>query len=252
MELSFTGVIGWIFGLIGIVVAIKSKRTTKLVYKRQAFRIIEVGKLMTTEDMKILFKDKRVSRLTRTYIVLWNSGSKTIRGENIVEDDPFRLEFGDGAEVLRAIVISKTKKANKFLVETESKFPNKVICKFDYLDAKDGVLIEILHTDKKLYPKVLGSIRGLPKGIKDLGTIPAVVQDEKLRKNWIVTSSFGVLISVLVILGVLFVPVITTTKTSGFTPSKYFFVCGGLIFAFLSILTLWHGRRQFPKSLIPK
>jgi hypothetical protein len=49
---------------------------------------------------------------------------------------------------------------------------NVVNCTFDYLDARDGGVIELLNTDKKTYPKLEGSIRGIPKGLRDGGPVP--------------------------------------------------------------------------------
>ena len=49
---------------------------------------------------------------------------------------------------------------------------NQVICTFDYLDIGDGGVLEVLHTDEKRYPRVLGTIRGVPKGVLNWGIVP--------------------------------------------------------------------------------
>jgi hypothetical protein len=48
---------------------------------------------------------------------------------------------------------------------------NRIVLSFDYLNPGDGAVFELLHTDKKPYPVVVGTIRGVPNGVRDWGRI---------------------------------------------------------------------------------
>jgi len=172
---------GWVgsliafLGLIGLIVTFFLYRASRIgprpVYQYQALRLIGRKGQALPEDVTVLFRDKKVQRLTKTYIVLWNSGRAVVNGDNIVADDPLRIVFSEGTEVLSARVINFTRESNKFRADINRDLANEVICNFDYLDAGDGAAIELVHTDDKRYPEVAGSIRGIPKGVLDWGKI---------------------------------------------------------------------------------
>jgi len=185
---------------------ITSRIGSRLGYRTRSLRLIGKHKPNLPKEINILFKDKKVPRLTKTFVTIWNSGKKTIPGENIIEDDRLRICFDekmkpqilyatDGTkvtivthdgkvyesdhdrdtvaekeEILKADVIKKTKDANKFEVKINESPPHEAICSFEYLDSGDGVLIELLHTGENS-PKVKGTIKELPQGVKDYGTI---------------------------------------------------------------------------------
>lgn len=174
MEAWINTLIGVIIGLVGLVAAFLfyrlSRVGSRLVYQSRAVELIGKVKPALPEEVEILYKKKSVPRLMRTHIILWNSGKATLNGEDIVQDDKLRLEFSKDTQVLRVHALKETrKKVNKFTAEVNPDHPNKVIFSFAYLDEGDGVTLEILHTDKEGYPKVQGNIRGLPKGISNLG-----------------------------------------------------------------------------------
>lgn len=128
-----------------------------------------------TEDVEVLFKGQRVDRLTKTQIMLWNSGNQIVRGEDIVAADPLRFQFSEDAVVLDSKIIRYTREAIKVSTTNDSQRPNCAFLTFDYLDPQDGAIIEILHTARERSPQILGTIRGVPKGVIDWGRIP--IQD---------------------------------------------------------------------------
>jgi len=68
-------------------------------------------------EVEIRFKSRNIPRLTLTRIFLWNAGKETMRGNQIVRDDPLRCEFQLGDEVLKAQVGACTRKVNKWAVQ---------------------------------------------------------------------------------------------------------------------------------------
>ena len=120
--------------------------------------------------MEILYHGKHVDRLTRTHVIFWNSGKRIIHGSDIVADDAVRCELSSGALALEVRVIKHTRDANKFTAMIDDNSQNRVLLNFDYLDPKDGAVVELLHTDSVRDPAVKGTIRGVPKGMRDWGS----------------------------------------------------------------------------------
>ena len=166
---SWVGSLIGLLGLIGLVISFFLYKASRIgprpAYQYQALRLIGGEEQALPEEVTVLLRDKKVEQLTNTHIILWNSGNATINGENIVANEPLRLEFSKDSEVLNAQVLRFTRTSNKFTVNINPHSPNEVIFSFDYLEAEDGAVIGILHTDRERYPKVWGAIKGVPKGV---------------------------------------------------------------------------------------
>ena len=166
--------IGSLIGLIGIITAYifykKSRTFASLSCQSQSLKIIEKSKRLVPKNVEILFDGKTVDRITKNIIVLWNSGRTTIRGSDIIPEDPLRIEFNTGTQVLQVRILKFTREANKFTPKIREEERHIVDLSFYYLDQEDGVSMEILHTGEKPDFNILGTIRGLPRGINNLGS----------------------------------------------------------------------------------
>jgi len=239
IEFLSQGWVGSLIGIIGIVIGYILYRASLIgprpVFQYRSLNLIEKEKQALPSDVEIFFRGKKVSRLTKTYIIFWNSGKSTLYGKDIVDDDPLRFSFGKDAEILRARIPKITKKMNKFEARINPKSPNEVIINFDYLDPNDGAVIEILHTSIQRTPECKGTIRGVPKGILNWGRLPYDVLSYKrymLRKTFLkVASFFGI--------SIIFVGLLNREWKLVILGSFY------LIFP----AQLWIYRRRYPKSL---
>lgn len=241
---------GWVSALIGIITFIigcllyrASRIGPRPVYQFGALRLIGKEEQELPGEVKVLFSNRAVPRLTKTHLILWNSGKATLEGENIVVDDPLRLEFSKGAQVVKVHFPKITRKANNFTARINPDSPNQVICNFDYLDVRDGVVIELLHTDKERYPKVQGSIRGIPKGILNWGRISPPLRISKEIPEII-----------MIILGFLFILILVSDSKRRISSDNFldFLAVIGFAGLFSFILRNWlRGiTRRFPKCLI--
>jgi len=165
---SIFGLLGFIVGVLGLILFIKSRVRAKPTCYMEFLRLIGEEPQALPKEIKIVFNDAPVPRVSLVTAYFWNDGRETLYGRQIVEDDPLRFEFAVPSEVLKAHVVSCTREVNKFRVETASGFepPNLVKIYFDYLDPGDGARIEIHHTSKEQYPKLQGSLRAIPKGVR--------------------------------------------------------------------------------------
>ena len=76
--------------------------------------------------------------------------------------------MSEGSTVLEARILKRTRPVNDFSCVVRPDIGNVVDCQFDYLDPRDGALLEVIHTgDEKI--KVIGTLRGVPKPIVVMG-----------------------------------------------------------------------------------
>src|ERR1700680_3406353 len=136
---------GWLastLGFLGILVGIlsplyfyrASRVGAQLSCQSRAIRLLGYSDVGLPKEVEIRFKQQVINRLTKVYTVFWNSGRAVTNGADIVTDDPIRCEYSEQAEVLEARVIKTTRKTNKFSIERDPRFPNKVVISFDYLN----------------------------------------------------------------------------------------------------------------------
>lgn len=103
---------------------------------------------------------------TITKIALWNAGNQTINESDVVPSKPIELTLPKGASLINAQVLLERHKENNFRLKTIS----NIIVNFDYIDEKEGIIIEVIHTGSSNL-KVEGKI----KGIKKLRYIPYIL-----------------------------------------------------------------------------
>jgi hypothetical protein len=212
-------------------------------YQLRALRLIAKDERALPEEVEILFKGMSVPRLTKTHVIFWNSGRAMLDGKQIVDADPLRLEFSKDAQVLRARIAKATRETNEFEVKINDKSPNEVVCHFDYLDVGDGAVIELLHTDEERYPKVQGTIRGVPKGTLNWGRFRT---SRGPRRIMLYTM---LIMGVALIVGGFLAQHFVKPSASAEPFPDWGWVIIGLVYILFPLFTLWTNRRRFPKSL---
>lgn len=265
------GWVGAVIGILGVLIAIYTYKRTKigprLVYQLDSLKVIgKDGR--TPEEITIYYKGIKVPRIIKTTIIIWNSGTKTIDGVNIVKNDPLRLEFSDEEEIIAATILKRTKEVNEFEITSSSEQRNVLNIDFEYLDPKDGVSIEILHTDVRRYPVFKGSIKGMPKGAINWGnksTIGGNPFSEVLSRTLV--NSFSTKIRgfywfmFLIGIGLTAFSVIVPnyfeelakklTETDKAINQSIFgaFFFAGIIYSILPAIVIWTSRKRYPKLL---
>lgn len=189
--------LGIILSLIGFILAYifyrRSLNRPRLAYAYDSIQVIGRNSSFASE-LKIIYCDKEVERVTKSVVIIWNYGDATIEGDKVVSSDPLRIRTLEGSEILNVSVDKATRDVNRFSVSVEVEKQNEVKCSFDYLDPSDGVVIDILHTGERTID-IVGSIRGIPKGVSQLPFIPAIPINFLLFQ-FITSIVFGVLVTV--------------------------------------------------------
>lgn len=241
--------------IIGTIIALLIYRASRIgprpVYQVRSLKLIGKEEQALPEEVEIFFKGRTVPRLTKTHVILWNSGNDTLDGGNIVVDDPLRFEYSERAEVLRSHVLKITRDTNKFAANINPNSTNEVICSFDYLEAGDGAIIELLHSAEESYPEVRGTIRGVPKGPLNWGRIPrGRIGPFKNRRRALVIILLGVfMVCFATFLSPIIPEVPESAKPLTDTFAMWIVVGLGLVYVFWPSYELWSNRKRFPKSL---
>lgn len=160
--------LGVVLGIVSIFSYRFGIKSPKPVYQKTALRLIG-GEHALPSEVEVLYSSKPVQRLTKLVVIFWNDGTSVLDKADVAESDPLKLKV-DG-EVLSAQLLKQTKPVNQFRVRLDDTYINIAHISFDYLDPKDGAVIEILHTAHEKYASFEGSIKGLAMGVRDLGVV---------------------------------------------------------------------------------
>lgn len=132
-------------------------------YYTQEIKLLSNKDSIYPKEIKVIFRDKEIMSLYKTYIFLWNNGRITLRGQDIIENT-LKISFiGDNVQILSYNIVKHTKAENNLRIDTMNL--NEIEFTFDFLDTHDGACIEILHTNSS-EAVIKGTIVGVPKGIK--------------------------------------------------------------------------------------
>lgn len=123
------------------------------------------------EEIKILFKDKIVvNQVTSTKIFIWNKGREVIKSQDVPVQDISRIVFPENINILRAEIIKKTRDSvDAKLIKKKTKEGNVIEYTYNFMDHRDGFLIEVIHDGgKDTEIKNVGTILGVRKGFKSI------------------------------------------------------------------------------------
>jgi hypothetical protein len=161
--------------LIGIVASfwlgMRFRSKSQMAYQSHDFTIVSQPNVPSIGPITILFNEVAVPRVVVTQLAVWNTGNTVVKGTDIVETDPLKVCFEDGAVILNAQRMSATREVNDFQIRISETNQSCASLEFDYLNAHDGAKFQIIHTGTKDKAKVTGSIRGIPKGVENWGDL---------------------------------------------------------------------------------
>ena len=269
LRLLNPGWVGSLISLSGLIAALILYRASQIgarpVYQRRALRVIGKEAEVFPEDIDILFKGASVPRLAVAHIVFWNSGNASIRASDIVDSDPIRCRVEADSKLLRVRVLKETRSTIRFQVLAHPTAPNEALLSFDYLDPGDGAVVEVLHTAQRRFPEIVGTLRGVPRGVLDWGHLrlaggrsgPALLRGEGFP--------FPALVLRRRVLFVLLAVAMATVAAALLAPDSFFrppqeadhtlvnrvvFTVVGTVYALPPLILLWRGRRRFPGALL--
>ena len=160
--------------LVGLVVAfvtyLLTRQRTSLGYVHLGEHLLGSASDALPTGIVVQYEGISVPRLTKSVIIIWNNGENTLSGADIVDKDPLRFNVGADGRILSTSVLKVNREVNDFRVVTApGEATSEAVFTFDFLDAKDGAVVEILHTSTNRKPSAKGTLRGLPRGVRNLG-----------------------------------------------------------------------------------
>lgn len=164
--------LGLAVGIAGVVVALLTYRWSRRVVD-PTFAIHE-GEIIGERAagwpyLEVRFKDAPVSRVTLTIVTIRNEGAETWDGESLTVRDLLRVQVPEGAEILDARAVNRTRDVIGFRVERMAGEPHAVAIGFDFLDQGDGADVMLMHTGALGAVEVLGTVKGVPTGLRNAG-----------------------------------------------------------------------------------
>lgn len=184
---SLIGILGLIFGFVFFI---KSYKTTVPCYQYSTNIIVGKKESEASKNIEILFLGKNVDNVKRTVVAIWNDGKHYLDNSVILREKPLTISFEDG-EILSHQIKSKT---NESIVSTTNMSENGgVIVEFNYLDFKDGVCVELIHTSNSNEPILSCTIKGVKGGFINKGKITSTTPSKKPKKFYYIIPVMGLL-----------------------------------------------------------
>lgn len=155
------------FTIIGIPLTIytyfKTKKEKSLKFEIKSNNIFKNFESII-ENIKITCEDKNISTLTITKILIWCNGKETIYDTDIAQKMPLLIKTREGIDILEAKIIFSNNQANN--INLEKLENNNYKINFEFLDKKNGFIIQVVHTGKDSDDIIVdGKIKGIEKNI---------------------------------------------------------------------------------------
>ncbi|MBE1485206.1 hypothetical protein [Plantactinospora soyae] len=169
-ESDFFGVAGFFLSVIAIpitfIVARRTRLRPEIRYAIDHDVLVEPKAELIDRGLSIRFADQTLRQVSRTYVALWNHRGDTIKGSDILFEDPLRVQLQDLDAVVDVSVVWYSRDQNRLTVRCDPADRSAATIDFDFLDAGDGAVIQIVHEQGS--PALAGTIRGC--GIRDKGS----------------------------------------------------------------------------------
>ena len=184
-------------------------------------------------------------------MILWNRGTDTLHGQDIIKSDPIRLSVPEGTRILDVEIAKRTRETNKCMIQQCPHNGHDVLVRYDYLDPGDGLALNLLHDGETPLPEILGTATGLGDGPDSLGVVhlESSLTNHAKQVSTTLFSLFAMALAVALVSGAI-------AKGTDFLWSKDFWgfagpimsmIAGALLGVFLGSLKA--GRRKYPRSL---
>lgn len=186
--------VAWDSGIvIAVLTYLWTRRRTSLAYVYLGEHLLGSASDALPPEIVVQYNGISIPRLTKSILILWNSGENTINGEDIVAKDPLRFHVGGDGRNLAAVILKSTRAVNDFsILKPPDGDVSEMEFTFNFLDKNDGVVVEVLHTSADRKPSIKGTLKGLPQGFRNLGQFtrpkPLKKTSGKLRSiTWILS-----------------------------------------------------------------
>lgn len=168
LQSPLVSILSLVLAVVGILLAavffIKSRRIKKARYSINNRTVIETSGSEIT-GLQVQYDGNQQDRITVSKVGIWNCGTEPIRPPDIATSCPLLIQVHPGADVLAADVIYTTEEANQFhldaITPADGDMPTSIPFSFEFLDRKDGAVVQIVHTGPQSHPiSITGKLIG--------------------------------------------------------------------------------------------
>ena len=158
--LAVVGVAASVIGIpITFVVARRGRQVPDLRYSIDFDVLVAAEDRLFGRGLVVTSDGHPIESVSRSRVAIWNNRGDTVRGSEIVENDPLRIGVSSSDAILQARIVAKSRPQIGIKIDP-GKDKQTVLIGFDFLDPGDGFIIEIMHGKAKA-AEVSGTIRGV-------------------------------------------------------------------------------------------
>lgn len=132
-----------IIGVPSFLYAIATHKRIQISYADSSLPVIEKG-TSVFEKLSVHYDNEQIERLTVTRVAIWNSGNEEIEESRFVNGKSISLHCDDNAKILDAKIIQETDSDNQFRIA--DCLDHEIKLSMDYMNPKDGVVVQVIHT----------------------------------------------------------------------------------------------------------
>lgn len=132
--------------IIGVPLAIyfgRKSQMKKIINAVISSNELIINKQPNISKVKILYDNEVVETLTVTKLTFWSKTPPTINRADIIDDEPLAI-FSKNGKILDVSVLNGDNTSNKVAVSLTNDTTANIT--FNYLDPKEGGIIQIIHT----------------------------------------------------------------------------------------------------------
>lgn len=159
---------------------IKSKRKKVVSVEKASYSIVNKSN-KPMEKLKVLFNGEEINNISVTQFAIWNSGNEEIRREDLASEGKLCIKSRGKAKILDAIITVESEHTNKFCIKSIN--DNCIELDFEYVDKKEGIILQIVHT---------GSFLDLLADVKIKGG--QITQKKEIRKMYRLLNRLNIFI----------------------------------------------------------
>lgn len=158
-------VVGTVLALVGIYISFRLRSKKSLDYVVFNYVVLQPAHEGWDEDLRILYKDFPVTSLSTATIGVWNSGNVTIDGSDVAGAKYLTISSSGPGDILFATVLSVSRP--EIAARVEYIGSKEVSLAFEFMDASDGILMNIVHGSSYGCLSLSGTVKGIPQGLSD-------------------------------------------------------------------------------------
>ena len=198
--LSLIAIAGFIYA---IVCQCRNKEKKEFSYSLKTNHLIRKKK-SKFEKLHIAYDGQKIENLCVSKFVIWNSGNRTLNDVDMVETKELTIATSNESKILDCELVLSSEKTNNFSIEKIDEHTIKIL--FKYVDKKDGIIVQVIHTgyeeDIQIDCKIKG---GKPIKNTDNETVSNTIKNISNRMHFLekpILILIGIMISITILLSI--------------------------------------------------